>query len=238
MELREGNIGLSDATHPKHLVRWMAGGRGKLASNIAEAMAHIRTDDSLEAPDFELIFGPAFFWEHAPPSTPSRPWCSRSPLDAQESGHFSPDRRTRMSCRPYVSTCSPSARRRRFDPAIRRSREIGATEPMAGLIEAEIHPGPGVETEEELERWIRRTCEHTYHPACTARIGPEGDGVVDSELRVHGVEGLRVADASVLPVITRANTNAPAIMVGERCAAFIRAGSRQAATAREPTAAA
>ena len=62
--------------------------------------------------------------------------------------------------------------------------------------------------------------------------------MVDPELRVHGVEGLRVADASVLPVITRANTNAPAIMVGERCAAFIRAGSRQAATAREPTAAA
>ena len=106
--------------------------------------------------------------------------------------------------------------------AIRRSREIGATEPMAGLIEAEIHPGSDVQTDEELEAWIRRTCEHTYHPACTARIGPEGDGVVDPELRVHGVDDLRVADASVLPVITRANTNAPAIMVGERCASFIR----------------
>jgi choline dehydrogenase len=107
--------------------------------------------------------------------------------------------------------------------AIRRSREIGATEPLAGLIETEIQPGSDAQTDEELERWIRSTCEHTYHPACTARIGPEGEGVVDAELSVHGVEGLRVADASVLPVITRANTNAPAIMIGERCASFVRA---------------
>jgi choline dehydrogenase len=106
--------------------------------------------------------------------------------------------------------------------AVRRSREISATEPMSGLIEAELQPGSDVQTDEEIEAWIRRTCEHTYHPACTARMGPEGEGVVDPQLRVHGVQGLRVADASVLPVITRANTNAPAIMVGERCASFIR----------------
>ena len=106
--------------------------------------------------------------------------------------------------------------------AVRRSREIAATEPMAGLVQAEIQPGSEVQSDQELESWIRKTCEHTYHPSCTARIGPEGEGVVDAELRVHGVGGLRVADASVLPVVTRANTNAPAIMVGERCASFIR----------------
>jgi choline dehydrogenase len=58
--------------------------------------------------------------------------------------------------------------------------------------------------------------------ACTARIGAPGEGVVDPQLRVHGVQGLRVADTSVMPTITRANTNAPAIMIGERCADFIR----------------
>ncbi len=63
-ELAAGQPGLSDATHPKWLLRWLIGGKGKLASNIAEALAHVRTREELEAPDFQLLFGPAFFWEH------------------------------------------------------------------------------------------------------------------------------------------------------------------------------
>ena len=224
-ELREGHIGLSDATHPKYLVRWLAGGRGKLASNIAEALALIRTDDSLEAPDFELLFGPAFFWQHGAVEHPK-------PAMVIAQSLWTPKSRGTVLARSADPKELPAVQlnmlteREDVDAlirAIRRSREIGATEPMASLIEAEIQPGSDAQTDEELERWIRSTCEHTYHPACTARIGPEGEGVVDADLRVHGVEGLRVADASVLPVITRANTNAPAIMIGERCASFIRA---------------
>jgi choline dehydrogenase len=65
--------------------------------------------------------------------------------------------------------------------------------------------------------------EHTYHPACTARIGTEADGVVDAELRVHGVDGLRVADASVFPTVPHGNTHAPSVMVGEKAADLISA---------------
>ena len=223
-ELREGNIGLSDATHPKYLVRWLAGGHGKLASNIAEAVALIRTEDSLEAPDFEILFGPAFFWEHG---------AGEHPKPAMVIGQslWTPKSRGTVLARSADPKELPAVRlnmlteRADVDAlirAIRRSREIAATEPLAGLIDAEIQPGSDVQTDEELEGWIRRTSEHTYHPSCTARMGPEGEGVVDSELRVHGLESLRIADCSVLPVITRANTNAPAIMVGERCASFIR----------------
>jgi choline dehydrogenase len=224
-ELREGHIGLSDATHPKYLVRWLAGGRGKLASNIAEALALIRTDDSLEAPDFELLFGPAFFWEHGAVEHPK-------PAMVIAQSLWTPKSRGTVLARSADPKELPAVQlnmlteREDVDAlirAIRRSREIGATQPMASMIETEIHPGSDAQSDEELERWIRSTCEHTYHPACTARIGPEGEGVVDAELRVHGIEGLRVADASILPVITRANTNAPAIMIGERCASFIRA---------------
>ena len=71
-------------------------------------------------------------------------------------------------------------------------------------------------SDEHLEAWIRAEAQHEYHPTCTCRIGPEGEGVVDEQLRVRGVEGLRVADASVFPRIPGGNTNAPAIMVGER----------------------
>ena len=86
----------------------------------------------------------------------------------------------------------------------------------------EITPGKGIRTRQEIAAWIRTSAQHTYHPACTARIGSPQDGAVDSELRVHGVERLRIADCSVMPTVTRGNTHAPTVMIGERCAEFIR----------------
>ena len=85
----------------------------------------------------------------------------------------------------------------------------------------EIQPGPQVNTDAELETWVRATVATTGHPACSAAMGTEPDSVLDERLRARGVDGLRVADASAFPRIPRANTNAPAIMVGERCADFI-----------------
>jgi choline dehydrogenase len=96
-----------------------------------------------------------------------------------------------------------------------------STEPFASAVAAEIHPGPGVRTDDELEAWVRATVATTGHPACSAAMGTELDSVLDPQLRVRGVAGLRVADASALPRIPRANTNAPAIMIGERCADII-----------------
>jgi choline dehydrogenase len=229
-ELRDPHIGLSDATHPKYLLRWLAGGKGKLASNIAEALAHIRTDESLEAPDFQLLFGPAFFWEHGAVEHPKPAMVIAQSLWTPKSRGTVLAKSNDPGELPAVLLNMLTEREdvEALTRAIRRSREIAATEPLAGVIAAEIQPGEEVQSNEQIEAWIRKTCEHTYHPAGTARIGDEGDGVVDPQLRVHGVEGLRVADASVLPVITRANTNAPAIMVGERCAAFIRDSSQRA----------
>jgi choline dehydrogenase len=109
-----------------------------------------------------------------------------------------------------------------FIRAIRMTRQIAATEPLASALGREIHPGPDVVTDAALTAWVRETCGTTGHPACSAAMGNEPDSVLDAKLRVRGVAGLRVADASALPVIPRANTNAPAILVGERCAEFIR----------------
>ncbi|PRW64760.1 GMC oxidoreductase [Actinopolyspora mortivallis] len=107
---------------------------------------------------------------------------------------------------------------------IERAREVVASSAMGGLVGGEIHPGPGTRTRTELEQEIRRGVDHTYHPSCTARIGSETDGVVDASLRVHGIAGLRVADASVLPTIPHGNTHAPTVMVGEKASDLIRAG--------------
>src|SRR5262245_66679911 len=99
---------------------------------------------------------------------------------------------------------------------------------MAG---AEITPGAELETDKQLEEWVRRSAQHSAHPGCSARMGEPGEGVLDDRLRVHGVTGLRVADASALPEITRANTNAVSILMGERCAEFIREGEPAAGRA-------
>jgi len=105
---------------------------------------------------------------------------------------------------------------------IERMREVAAAAPLRNLTGREIHPGESARTREELEQKVRREVEHTYHPSCTARIGSETDGVVDAELRVYGVDGLRVADASVFPVVPHGNTHAPTVMVGEKAADLIR----------------
>jgi choline dehydrogenase len=86
-----------------------------------------------------------------------------------------------------------------------------------------VHPRAHALKRGQIEDEIRRDVEHTYHPSCTARIGTETTGVVDPELRVHGVAGLRVADASVFPRIPHGNTHAPTVMVGERAADLLRA---------------
>ena len=101
--------------------------------------------------------------------------------------------------------------------AIELSREIIATEPIASTIEREVSPGPG----SDLEAHIRNTALTTAHPACSVAMGSQPDSPLDEKLRVRGVENLRVADASALPQIPRANTNAPSIMIGERCADFL-----------------
>jgi choline dehydrogenase len=101
--------------------------------------------------------------------------------------------------------------------AVKRIREIMATEPIASTLERELLPGPG----SDIEASIRETAITTYHPSCTVAMGNEPDSPLDENLRVRGVDNLRVADASALPRIPRANTNAASIMIGERCADFL-----------------
>jgi choline dehydrogenase len=87
---------------------------------------------------------------------------------------------------------------------------------------AEIHPGAQVRTAAEIEADLRRDTELIYHPTSTARMGAAGEAVVDPQLRVYGLEGLRVVDASVFPTIPRGNTNAATYMVAEKAADLIR----------------
>ena len=107
--------------------------------------------------------------------------------------------------------------------ALKLSRRIAASGPLSRLIEEEVRPGPQAGSDEALAAYLRATGATAYHPVGTCRIGTDPAlSVVDPQLRVHGIQGLRVADASVMPSIASTNTNAIAIVIGERVADFIR----------------
>ena len=109
--------------------------------------------------------------------------------------------------------------------AIRKGRELMATSPLKELTGEEIAPGANLKTDEEILDWVRNNAETTYHPVGTCKMGADPMAVVDHELRVHGLQGLRVADASIMPTLTSGNTNAPCIMIGEKCAEMVLAAA-------------
>lgn len=110
--------------------------------------------------------------------------------------------------------------------SVRQCREIGAQPPLAGEWGAsELYPGPSVTTEAQLREYVRRTALTYHHQVGTCRMGVDAEAVVDPRLRVYGIDGLRVADASVMPTVTTGNTMAPAIMIGERAAGFVTASA-------------
>jgi choline dehydrogenase len=224
-ELTPGFVGLADASSPRWPLQWLISGSGKLASNLMEALAHIRSAPTLSAPDFQLICAPVYASVGAPTPHP-RPafsilqsyWTPRSRGSVMAA---SADPREAPAIR--LNTLAEPDDIAAFIRAIRRTRQIVATEPLAAVALSEIHPGADIVDDAELTAWIRATVATTGHPTSSVAMGTDADSPLDPQLRVRGVDGLRVADTSVFPVIPRANTNAPAIMVGERCADFVAA---------------
>ena len=102
--------------------------------------------------------------------------------------------------------------------AVRIAREIMTAPAMTPLQMSEIAPGADRTTDDEILDWVRNAAETTYHPVGTCKMGSDPMAVVDSQLRVHGIAGLRIADASIMPTLTSGNTNAPSIMIGEKAA--------------------
>lgn len=217
---------LADAEKPLQLVKFLALRKGLLTSNVGEVGVFLRTRDGDPAPDIQLIGAPAFFWEHGS-GVYDKPAYG---IGVSLVGPRSNTGEVRL--KSADPTTLPAVRFDYFsDPAdmgsmvagIEAARAITATARMKPVTGREIHFASAV-SRTDVEDAVRRTVEHTYHPSCTARIGSEQDGVVGPDLKVHGVEGLRVADASVFPRVTHGNTHAPALVVGEKAADLIKAG--------------
>ena len=102
--------------------------------------------------------------------------------------------------------------------AVRQARELVAQPSLGKYCRAELNPGPDVQTDSEIEAWIRHATGTSYHPSGTCRMGVDDDAVVDSEGRVKAVTGLRVVDASIMPKVVTGNLNAPVMMMAEKIA--------------------
>ena len=215
---------LAEAEHPKQLLNFLLRGRGMLTSTVAEGTAFFRTYDQLAAPDMQLHFGAAYFHNHGF-DTHDKPAYAIAPT------LVAPQSRGRVRLHSADPLEAPRilgnhlTERADIDAMIlgvERTRDIAAQAALRPFTGKEIHPGASVVGAAAIEADLRRDTELIYHPTSTARIGPPETGVVDSELRVHGVVGLRVVDASVFPTIPRGNTNAATYMVAEKAANLIK----------------
>ena len=220
-------VTLASAESFGNLARYLILGRGPLTSNVGEALGFIRSREGLAAPDIELILAPAFFMEHGAANPPGHGFTVAAILLRPESrGSItlkSSDARTHPLIRPnYLSTESDIATLVSGAHFVRR---LVATPPFAPYRGDEVWPGAEKQTREELTTFIREKVETLYHPVGTCKMGSDAMGVVDDQLRVRGVAGLRVADASIMPTIIGGHTHAPATMIGEKVADLVRAGA-------------
>ena len=216
---------LYGADKPKPLAEWVLRRTGPLSSTVAEVVAFVRTRPGLPAADVQFHMGAAYYEDHGAETYDGHCAVIAPVL-------VSPQARGRVwlrsadpTAKPRIITNSlsePDDLRSLVD-GMQLAREIATQGPMREIIVSELKPGPDQRDRSDLEADLRRRLMLIYHPVGTCRMSDEGDdAVVDSRLRVHGVENLRVVDASVMPVIPGGNTNAPTIMIAERAADLIR----------------
>ena len=214
---------------PKRLAaaaQYAIGRTGPLASMGLFVGAMVRSDPRFEWPDLQINM---FAWstkERLRTGIVPHPFSafSISPV------HLRPDGRGTVRLKSPDPLAAPEIRFnflkseedfRALIYGMRLSREIAHQPALKDYVVEEVAPGPAVETDAQLRDDIRARAISNYHPVGTCRMGRGTDAVVDPQLRVHGIAGLRVADASIMPSIVAGNTNAPAIMIGEKAADMI-----------------
>jgi choline dehydrogenase len=212
---------------PKKLgvgVQWLLQRRGLGATNHFEGGGFCRGNDQVDYPNLMLHFLPmAVRYDGSKPAAGHGYQVHVGPMYSDARGWVRVRSRDPMQHPAlqfnYLSTDQD---RREWVEAIQIARRIlsqAAMEPYNG---GEISPGPAVSSDAEVLDWVRRDAETALHPSCTAKMGEGGDAVLDPDsMRVHGLQGLRVVDASVFPYITNGNTYAPVMMVAEKSADLI-----------------
>jgi len=216
---------LYGADRPKPLAEWLLRGSGPLSSTVAEVVAFTRTRGGLPAADIQFHMGAAYFEDHGAETYDGHCMVIAPVLVAPKARGQVWLRSSDPTDKPRILTNSLSEPEdvESMIAGVELAREIAAQPPLAEIVLKELKPGPGIRDRAELEADLRRRLMLIYHPVGTARMSDTHErAVVDSRLRVHGLEGLRVIDASIMPTIVGGNTNAPTIMIAERGADLIR----------------
>jgi choline dehydrogenase len=216
---------LYGADKPKPLAEWLLRRSGPLTSTIAEVVAFTRTRGGLPAADIQFHMGAAYFDDHGAEEYEGHCMVIApvlvSPKARGQVWLRSADPRAKP--RIITNTLSEPEDLQSMLAGMTLAREIAAQAPLRDIVIKEIKPGPAAVEREQLEADLRRRLMLIYHPVGTALMSDtREDAVVDSRLRVHGLQGLRVVDASVMPTIVGGNTHAPTVMIAERAADLIR----------------
>jgi len=216
---------LATAESLRNLANWAIRGRGPLTSNLGEAVAFIRTRPDLAAPDLELLLAPVLFEEEGL-KQPTEHGLTLAVvlLRPKSMGSVtlrSADPLVPPAIDPRYLSDSEGEDIATLLNGLRLARRILAQEPLAGFVESELLPAADVRSDDDLRAHIRQLSQTLYHPAGTCRMGSDPLAVVDPELRVRGLDGLRVADASIIPVLPSGHTNWPTVMIAERAADLI-----------------
>jgi choline dehydrogenase len=204
--------------------RWQFFKSGLGATNHFESCGFIRSKAGMDAPDIQYHFLPA-----------AMRYDGRAAFDGHgfqlHVGHNKPKSRGRVRIRTPEPTDKPSILFNYlqhpddvvgFRNSVHLSREIIAQAAMDPFRGEEIQPGVNIQSDQEIDQWIRQDVESAYHPSCSCRMGTDDMAVVDPDTRVRGIDRLRVVDSSIFPVITNGNLNAPTIMAAERAADLIK----------------
>jgi choline dehydrogenase len=219
----EEPVSLKDALTEENLLAWATQGTGPLSSNTAECGGFLRTREELTAPDVQLHLVSAMFIQEGLVPPPAHGFtlsaCVLRPASRGQVAVVSPDPTTKpLIIHNYFA--EPEDMRSAVG-GLRAVLEIAQTEPLARYAQMPFS-APASDSDEDLAAHVRRNAQTIYHPTSTCRMGVDDLAVVDPELRVRGVEGLRVVDASIFPAVPRGNTNAPTIAVAEKAADLIR----------------
>ena len=207
-------------------LRYFTRREGPGTSNVAEAGGFVRTRYAEDARcDMQFHFVPALLDDHGRHEMPGYGYtlhaCGLRPKSRGTIRLRSADPADKAEIRANYLSDAGGVDLKVLIEGVRISREVFAAAPFDAYRGDEIFPGRGVSTDAEIAEFIRRKAETIYHPVGTCRMGNDDGAVVDAELRVRGVAGLRVVDASVMPCLPGGNTNAPTIMIAERAADFI-----------------
>jgi choline dehydrogenase len=205
-------------------LKWLLARKGPAATNHFEGGGFARSNDEVAYPNLMFHFLPlAVRYDGSQPTAGHGYQVHIGPMYSDARGSVkikSTDPREHPALRfNYLSTDQD---RREWVEAIRVARSILKQPAFAEFDDGEISPGPEVETAEEILEWVAKDAETAYHPSCTAKMGTDDMAVLDPDtMRVHGVEGLRVVDASAMPYVTNGNIYAPVMMLAEKASDLI-----------------